>query len=60
MLEEPTITHPDYGIPKEHQMPNAFWNFAKQFIPAPQQRTKRGKPRTPDHQCMTAIPLHAP
>lgn len=55
MLEEPTITHPDYGIPKEHQMPLTFWTFAKQFIPPPQQRTKRGKPRTPDHQCMTAI-----
>lgn len=55
MLEEPPITHPDYGIPAQHQMSPAFWTFAKQFIPEPQRRTKRGKPRIPDHQCMTAI-----
>jgi putative transposase len=55
MLEEPTIQYPDYGISKDQQMPLAFWNFAKQFIPPPQQRTKRGKPRLPNHQCMTAI-----
>ena len=55
MLEEPPITYPDYGINPEQQMSLAFWNFAKQFIPPPQNRTKRGKPRIPDHQCMTAI-----
>jgi putative transposase len=55
MLEEPPITYPDYGLTPEHQMPLAFWNFAKQHIPEPQRRTKRGKPRIPNHQCMTAI-----
>jgi transposase len=55
MLEEPEISYPDYGLQPEQQMPLAFWHFAKQFIPEPQRRTKRGKPRLPDHQCLTAI-----
>jgi hypothetical protein len=47
MLEEPPITYPDYGLTPEQQMPLAFWNFAKQHIPEPQRRTKRGKHHVP-------------
>jgi transposase len=55
MMQEPPITYPDYDLNPEQQMPPAFWNFARQFIPEPQRRTRRGKPRKSDHQCMTAI-----
>jgi transposase len=54
-METAVTQYPDYGVAAEYQLSPAFWLFAKQFIPLPQQRTKRGKPRVSDHKCMTAI-----